>query len=522
MMQRLPTLLRMMRRRTRKGPPARYDVSWEPRLTVPAADGTPLRADHYAPVQDDHDVPGPTVLIRSPYGHGFPWNYLYGVLFAEQGFHVVLASTRGYVTFGRHETDDALAAVAWLREQPWFTGSFSTIGPSYLAYTQWALALEPPPEWRAAVLQVAAHAPGFWQNGAFHLELTLVGGMGLFSQSQGLWGYSRAILRLRRHLTHVLRAVPLIDVYPRAFGGRRPAFEDWLTHPDADDAYWKERDLGAGADSLAVPASLATGWWDLTLDQTLQQYARMRAAGHDPDLLIGPWTHTSALSDGWPELFAQALRRLRGEEPTSRVRVHVGGADEWRELPEWPPPGAAQRRLHLGPGTLQSEPGAGSTTFRYDPGDPTPSIGGQLQSPTQGPRDNAKLERRPDVLTFTTEPLTAAVDVLGPVCAEVDVDFTAASADIFVRLCDVDTTGKSVNVTDGLLRLDAGGRAVVEMSHAAHRFRPGHRIRLQVSGGAHPRWARNYGTGEPLATAVRMVVNITTVHHTSALVLSVV
>jgi predicted acyl esterase len=91
-----------------------------------------------------------------------------------------------------------------------------------------------------------------------------------------------------------------------------------------------------------------------------------------------------------------------------------------------------------------------------------------------------------------------------------------------VRLCDVAATGKSVNVTDGLLRLRQGGRAVVEMSHTAHRFRPGHRIRLQVSGGAHPRWARNYGTGEPLATAVRMVANDTTVRHTSALVLSVV
>jgi putative CocE/NonD family hydrolase len=518
-MQRLPTLLRMMRRRTRKGPPARYDVTWEPGLTVPAADGTPLRADHYAPVTDERC---PTVLIRSPYGHGFPWNYLYGALFAEQGFHVVLASTRAYVTFGRHEVDDGLAVVAWLREQEWFTGSFSTIGPSYLAYTQWALGLDPPPEWRAAVLQVPAHAPGFWQDGAFRLELALVGGMGLFSQSQGLWGYSRAILRLQRHLRYVLRAVPLIDVYPRAFGGPRPAFEDWLTHPDADDAYWTGSDLGSAADGLAVPVSLATGWWDLTLDQTLQQYARLRAAGRDPDLLIGPWTHTSALDKGWPELFAQALRRLCGGEPARPVRVHLGGADEWLEFPRWPPPGATETRLHFGAGTLGSEPGAGSTTFRYDPGDPTPSIGGQLQSRTQGPRDNAKLERRKDVLTFTTEPLSAAVDVLGPVRAEVDVDFTAAGADLFVRLCDVAATGKSVNVTDGLLRLRQGGRAVVEMSHTAHRFRPGHRIRLQVSGGAHPRWARNYGTGEPLATAVRMVANDTTVRHTSALVLSVV
>jgi predicted acyl esterase len=104
---------------------------------------------------------------------------------------------------------------------------------------------------------------------------------------------------------------------------------------------------------------------------------------------------------------------------------------------------------------------------------------------------------------------------------EVNAGFTAASADIFARLCDVDPSGKSVNVTDGLVRLDQPGRTTVVLSDTAHRFRPGHRIRLQVSGGAHPRWARNYGTGEPLATATAMVVNDTTVHHTSVLVLSV-
>lgn len=146
---------------------------------------------------------------------------------------------------------------------------------------------------------------------------------------------------------------------------------------------------------------------------------------------------------------------------------------------------------------------------------------GPLQSPSQGQRDNAALERRADVLIFTTEPLTSPMEVLGAVRLEVDVDFTAASADIFARLCDVDPSGKSINVTDGLLRLSQTHGTVV-LSDTAHLFRAGHRIRLQVSGGAHPRWARNYGTGEPLATATAMVVNNTTVHHTLALVLSVV
>ena len=528
-MQRLPAYLRMMRRRRRTGPPARYDVTWEPRLRVPAADGTTVRADHYAPVTDE---PCPTILIRSPYGFSFPWSYLYGTLFAEQGFHVLLAGTRGYVTFGRHEVDDGLAAVAWLRGQPWFTGEFATIGGSYLAYTQWALAIEPPPGWRAAVLQVAAHKPGFWAGGAFALELGLVAGVGLFSSALGPLRYAGAVLRLQRHLKRVTRGVPLLDVYPRAFGGRRQSFEDWLTHPAPDDAYWKGMDLSAAAETLSVPTSIATGWWDLTLDQSLEQYARMRAAGHDPDLLIGPWTHTSAFDRGWPELFAQALRRLRGEEPAQRVRVHVGGVDEWRELGQWPPAEAAELKFHLNAGSpgvgrlaggrLGSEPGGGSSTFHYDPANPTPSFGGKLQSPTQGQRDNARLERRTDVLTFTSDPLTTAIEVLGPVRAEVDVDFTAASADVFARLCDVDPRGRSLNVTDGLVRLTAGGRAVVDMSHAGHRFRPGHRLRLQLSGGAHPRWTRNYGTGEPVATAVRMTANDTTVHHSSALVLSVV
>jgi putative CocE/NonD family hydrolase len=247
----------------------------------------------------------------------------------------------------------------------------------------------------------------------------------------------------------------------------------------------------------------------------------MRRAGHDPALLIGRWTHTSVYDRGWPELFGQAVGRMRGAEPPARVRVHVGGADEWREFSEWPPAAATPRTFHLGPGTLGAGPGTGATTFHYDPADPTPSIGGPLQSNTKGPRDNATLEKRADVRTFTTEPLTAPIEVFGPVRAEFTASATAASADLFARLCDVDTGGRSVNVCDGLARI-RDGRTIVAMSSTAHRFRAGHRIRLQVSGGAHPRFARNYGTGEPIATATRMVATDTTVGHTSALILPVV
>ncbi len=524
-MQKLPLFLRMLLRRSRKGPPARYDVRWTPAVPVPAADGVPLLTDHYAPVTGERC---PTVLLRAPYIRtGFPWNYLYGALFAEQGFHVLLQSSRGTggsggeFHFWRNERADGLATVDWLREQEWFTGALYTIGPSYNAYSQWQLAADPPPEWRGAVMQVGQTDPHafFWPGGAFALERSLVGGLALFSQSLTFWDLAKGVLRMQHHLKRVSTGVPLFEVYPSMFGGRRPALEEWLANPDPDDPPWKGAAL---TDTPDLPVSLCTGWWDLVPEQVIDQYARLRAAGRDVDLLIGPWTHTSALEDGWAELFAQALRRLRGEPPAYRVRVHVGGADEWRDLDEWPPRDRRERRRHLGPGTLRDEPGEGATTFRYDPADPTPSIGGALQSPTQGQRDNAPLEKRADVVTFTGPVLTEAIEVLGPVRAEFTASTTAASGDLFARLCDVDPDGRSINVCDGLARITPDGRTVVAMAHAGHRFRPGHRLRLLVAGGAHPRYLRNYGTGEPPGPAVRMVATETTVGHDSALILSVV
>jgi putative CocE/NonD family hydrolase len=493
---------------------------------VPAADGVPLMTDHYAPVTDE---PCPTVMVRAPYVRiGFPFNYLYGVLFAEQGFHVVLQSSRGTGGSGgefdpwHSEGDDGQATVAWLREQEWFNGELHTVGASYMTYTQWALAADPPPEWRGAVMQVGHTDPHdfFWRGGGFGYERALVGGVSLFTQNMTGKDYFRAILRLRRQLNRVTRGVPLLDVYPRAYGGRRPILEQWLGHPEKE--FWHSSDLTPLADKLAVPVSLSTGWWDLSPEQVIEHYTRLRAAGHDPDLLIGPWTHTSALEDGWAELFAQAMRRLRGERSPYQVRVFVGGAGEWRDLPSWPPPGVQERRWFLGDGTLRDEESTGGTSFRYDPSDPTPSIGGRLQSPTQGQRDDAELEKRADVVVFTSPELLTAVEIMGAVRAEFDASTTAASGDLFARLCDVDPTGKSINICDGLTRFADAGRVVVDLGPAGHRFRPGHRIRLVVAGGAHPRVLRNYGTGEPPGPATRMVPTDTTVGHTSSLVLPVV
>ena len=516
-MRRLPLSLRLLSRRA----PGPHSVQRETAVPVPGADGSPLLTDHYAPVGGD---PCPTVLIRAPYiRSGLPWNLIYGVRFAEQGFHVLLQSSRGTGGSGgtfhpwQNETADGVAAVEWLRKQDWFTGELYTMGASYMAFTQAALAVDPPPEWRGAVMQLGHTDPYdfFWASGAFGLERALVGGV-MLKQGEVTSGQAlRTVIRMRFRLRRAILGLPLLDAYPLVFGGRRPAFEEWLTHPSPD--FWREANMAEVAGAMEVPVSLTLGWWDLSPAQVLDQYARLRDAGRDVDLLIGPWTHTSALEKGWSEVFAQAMRRLRGEPPAYRVRVHVGGTDEWRDLPDWPPPDTRAERLRLD--SLTAERG---WRFRYDPADPTPSIGGPLQSSTQGQVDNAPLEKRGDVLLFTSDPVERPLTLMGPVRAELDATTTAASGDLFVRLCDVDPDGRSLNVCDGLTRMTGEPRTAVDMGHTAHVFRPGHRLRLQVSGGAHPRFLRNYGTGEPPGPATRLVPTETTIGPGSEFVLTLV
>ena len=538
--RKLPWSVRLFTRLSRRGlPPPVCAVRVAAGIEVPAADGVPLRTDHYIPQLTG---PRPTLLVRTPYGRGFPWAFLFGGLFAERGFHVVIQSCRGTAGSGgelqpwRHERADGQAVLAWLRQQDWFTGELATIGPSYLGYVQWALAADAPAELKAMIVQVGASAPYplFYPGGAFALENMLVGIVAMRYWERGMGAVFRAMLRLQVRMRKATRTLPLIDAYPPATGGRIGAFEDWLTHPDAGDPYWTSLDARAGAPVPRVPVSLLTGWQDICLDQTLVEYQRLRAAGTRTRLVIGPWTHSSGFNDDLPIVIGEALDwlsaqldRLPPASPPGQVRVHVGGGcDEWRDLPDWPPPGPAAQTWRLAAdGTLSTEPPAqpGVSSFRYDPADPTPSVGGQLLTTKAGPVDNKALEARPDVLVFTSAPLPADLDVIGPVSARLRVRASGPHFDIFARLCDVDPRGRSRNVCDGLIRhvpvaAEAGTdyQMNVPMSAAGYRFRAGHRLRLQVSGGAHPRFARNTGTGEPPATATRLAaVDLEIVHDTA-------
>ncbi|SOC50263.1 hypothetical protein SAMN05660748_3005 [Blastococcus aggregatus] len=498
-------------------------------VDIPMRDGTTLRADVYLPTSTG---PHPTVLLRSPYGRRAGFALTMAVPYAERGYAVVLQSVRG--TFGSggefipvvNEEHDGQDTVAWLRDQPWFDGRLGTLGPSYLGYTQWALALDPPPELQAMVLHIGPHdlAQAGLIDGAFQLTNVAIWTDLIAHQEQV--GFLRGIVRLttaERRLAPHLGQLPLQGLAERFGGTPAPWFDEWLDHPDLADPYWDRYRATPAVHSSTVPTLLIGGWQDWFVEQTLYQYAALRDRGVDVALTVGPWAHlgidpavTVPESLAWLNTHLPVDGAPPAPERPDRVRVHVTGARTWRTMPDWPP-AAIERTFFLAPdGRLDDDPPAPTeaTTFTYDPMDPTPSVGGRVLAGSAGQRDNRELEARDDVRTFTTPALRNPVEVQGGVRVRLVVESDNPYADLFVRLCDVQPNGTSINVTDRLVRLDpapgeepvAGQRTVeTTLPDTAHRFRAGHRIRLQVSGGAHPRYARNLGTGEPLGQATHGV-----------------
>jgi putative CocE/NonD family hydrolase len=498
--------------RSWKLPPRRNRVTIDAKIPVPMMDGTQLLADHYIPVTGRE---APTVLVRCPYGRGAPFSMLMAQLVAERGYHVLFQSCRG--TFGsggdfepmRNEITDGQDTVSWLREQSWFNGHLGTYGGSYLGFVQWALAMDPPPELEAAVVQVGPHdfSRSAYHHGAFDIYNFLEWGdmMAHQEETRGVRGLIHNATAERR-LRPVLDQMPIMTSARTYLGTAAPWFESWLEHPEISDEFWAPLQCGAALDRIGAPTLLIGGWHDLFIEQTLEQYAALTGRGVPARLLAGPWAHLDVprAAVNTAESLLWLDQHLGGHDAASKessVRVFVGGAGHWRDLAAWPPPGTREQSWYLaGDMTLtQTAAEPGEVGFRYDPADPTPSVGGAVMSPRAGARDNRPVEERPDVLVFTSAPLTEPAEIIGEVTALLTVTRDNANADLFVWLCDVDPRGVSRNVCDGILRLDEGtelsATVTVSLLGVAHRFNPGHRIRVQVAGGAHPRFLRNPGTG---------------------------
>ncbi|KAJ5579818.1 uncharacterized protein N7459_005803 [Penicillium hispanicum] len=489
------------------------------RLQIPMPDGINIAADIYQPQELE---PLGTVLVRTPYGLSLPTALVNARPFAARGYVVLLSSCRGtgasegQFDAARDEAADGQAIVSWMKQQTWYTGAFATIGTSYLGFTQWSLLSDTPADMKAAVINTGPHdfSKFVWGTGAFNSDA--IAWADFMSRMNSSIPLPLMLLLPSTPIRPIFDSVPLLKSVDAHFKGTAPTWlREIISHSDLSDPYWEPLQHTTALRRADIPILLTTGWYDLELPDVLEQYYTLESRGVNVALNIGPWTHIGAGGGGttagtlaWLD---QYLAGKPDRDRPSPVRVFVTGAQEWRNIPRWPPE-SRPYELMLGPdkklSTSPPAPEAGESEFEFNPADPTPDTGGPgLFSTSVNP--DTSLESRPDVLSFTTEPLDRDVLVCGKPTVSVYHSTSHPYADLLVRISEVDPKGVSRSIAEKFQRLDTKPRGEgvplhLTLNDCAHRFGRGSKIRLLIAGGSHPRFIRNFGTGDNPATGTSL------------------
>ena len=523
-------------------------------------DGISLSADVYLPLSGG---PHPTIYQWTPYESTRERFVGWGVWFAQRGYAAVVSDVRGrYESEGEFEAwsrdgVDAHDSLTWAAGERWCNGRIGTWGRSYGALVQWQLMHVGHPNLECIAPQVIHDDyfwDGYWTGGAFQLALTL-GAAAIWTSAISLITGPAAgdvILNDR-----VWRHLPLIELDEVTVGRRVGFWREWWEHQE-NDAYWHR--FRHRPEAVTVPIFQQGGWFDPYSGSHLRTFAAI--GDRVPNrTLIGPWSHEEEvetfrgdvdLSAGGTVIRDHELafydRYLRDDgndwEERPPLELFVLGRNVWRGESEWPLPGTELTPFFLhSEGRLDREvprPGEPADRYSYDPEDPVPTIGGvnSVLTMTQGaakpilpgPWDQRRLEARPDVLSYTSEELERDLEVIGPVELVLFAASSARDTDFIVRVCDVYPDGRSIFLTEGILRaryrnsndgdstelLEPGEVAEYRMRcyPLANVFERGHRIRLDVTSSSFPRFSRNLNTGENVGTSTRIEVARQTVLHT--------
>jgi len=482
-------------------------------VMVPMRDGTRLATDVYLPA--DWQEPMPVLLKRTPYNKNTD-----GVDFAQvacrHGYALVIQDMRGrfasegedHVVFhndGWAKRCDGHDTLKWIAEQPWCNGKVGTYGGSARGISQNMLAPGAPD-----VLE-AQHVGAAFSS--------------MYHQAAHQGGSFRKALA-----ENWLR------------GGRfhPKSLETFRAH-EAYDTFWEELDPESQAEHVNAPGVFVGGWYDIFLQGTINSFVGIQTRGGPKArgncrLIIGPWAHGTFDELTYPEnsgehpeagdmgrFFEHWLKGVDNGVPDDKpVHYYVMGDPEnadapgnyWRSAESWPPASEPILVYFHADGRLALQKPAGEDaklTYRYDPSDPVPTVGGQNMTIPKGPMDQRRVESRPDVLVFTSEVLDAPVEITGRIHARLYVSSDCPDTDFTVKLCDVYPDGRSMLVTDGiqkakfresyreakLLEAKEVYELTVDLWSTSLVFDRGHRVRVAVSSSNFPRFDPNPNTGEP-------------------------
>jgi len=491
-----------------------------------------------------------------------------------------------------NEAEDGYDTVEWAAGLPGSNRRVGMYGFSYVGATQWLAATQRPPDLVAIVPAMTGddYYEGWtYQDGAFSLAFAESWPLTSIARSAAVqrgepWLvpiFDAAVPELG---SRWYRHLPL-STFPPLFPDDpdvAPYFFDWIRHPTYD-AYWRRWSIAPRWGDVTVPALNFDGWYDVFDNGAIRNFVGMRlfggseAARTGQRLVIGPWIHlpwtrTVGELDFGPQadnpidrlqvrFFDYWLKGIddgwSGEAP---VQVFVMGANTWRMADDWPIPGTIWRDYYLrsggsantagGDGWLATErPGVGPKhpklrgskaveaphdAYRYDPADPVPSRGGHSCCTPDvapiGPYDQREIEKRHDVLVYTTPPLEEPTEVTGPITVTLYASSTATDTDFTAKLVDVYPDGRAINLNDGIVRastresttdpspIEPGRiyRYTIEVWPTSNVFAAGHRIRLEISSSNFPAYDRNPNTGHKFGQDATLLPADQVVYHDPA------
>lgn len=536
------------------------DIRIQLDLLIPMRDGVQLYAALYKPSHGDR---WPVLLLRSPYSTQFPRYVDWATRFAQSGYAVVMQDSRGrYESGGKwrpyvDETNDGYDTHQWLGAQPWCDGNIGTFGVSYPGFTQ----ILPAPlrsPYLKALVPIANQEDNYGHmryNGVLQVQNAMnfifLGDRTNQNAPRDLLDWDKVYSRL-----------PLISALDDI--ADRPFYRAVIRHNNFDD-FWSSYSMKGQYPDVEAPAYFITGWYDNLVHEGFKCFDGWKNQARNPDtrtqtkLLVGPWTHTAIGSaDPFGDIdfglgaamdipgehirwYDQRLRDINtgiDEEPP--IRIFVMGENVWRNEQEWPLARTQFTKFYLhsqghanslfGDGLINQEPPGDEPpdTFTYDPADPVPTHGGQSMFITNtGPRDRRPVERRDDVLVFTTSILEDAVEITGPIELTMFAASDAPDTDFTAALVDVHPNGKAIHICDGIVRarfresythptLIEPGTVygyTFKLWETSNLFKAGHHIRLEISSSNFPRFDRNLNTGNDPATDTNVCIAHQTIFH---------
>lgn len=546
-------------------------------------DGVILYADIYRP---NEEGTFPVLLTRLPYSKDLPHyshRYLDTNRLVENGFVVIIQDVRGrfqsegeFRSF-RQEANDGYDTVEWAASLPFSTGKVGMFGMSYYGYTQLMAATKRPPHLAAifpamtlndqrngASYRNGVYQPGFtetWTLESIAPDLL----MRKYGEPKKRADALRSLADQLNKLDELYQFAPVNQWLPLKELKVAEFFFEELEHPIEDDDYWKESSIIDKYEDLQIPAYHLGGWYDCFIGPTLTNYSEMTKTGKHQKLIVGPWGHGYFASiqgecsfgvhasGDWIDLggnitdlhirwFNHWLKGIDiGLETEPPVRIFVMGINKWRDEWEWPLARTQYTNFYLhSSGKANTKNGDGELSlmcpvdeafdsYFYDPKNPVPTKGGStlFAGPlTMGPFDQREIEEREDVLVYSTEPLTEAIEVTGQVKVKLWASTDAKDTDFTAKLVDTAPDGKALILTEGIVNAkyrngfqpekELTGEVVeyeIDLWATSNVFLQGHRITLEISSSSSPHYLPNPNTGKSLVESKQTRTAKQTIFH---------